>query len=128
MATTPGDLTEIAINLLERWRRYLLSTQTKEYARFTPDYSAIQEELEEGLGEYIDIIETLSIERLNESSDQELASTLRLTIEISRLLTIGLAEWEHNFLLDSHSSIMVRMALIMRHRGHRITLPKVKLR
>ncbi|MEU7524644.1 hypothetical protein AB0A74_02800 [Saccharothrix sp. NPDC042600] len=114
---TTSDLTGIALALLENWRNFLL---------------AIRDDVEEegeGLANFIDIVEDgLSAIDFGSHGDIELASVLRLVVELNGLMVIGLEEPEHHIVLDAHSATMMRLANLMRTRGYRYTLPRVKPR
>ena len=123
-----SSLDSIALSLLECWRRFLLEVIRRESSRnrFGIDDSSVSDE--EGLSDFIDITENLSADMLLDHSDHELASALRLILELDHLLNAGLEEDEHHIVLDAFSLSMMRLAVIMRRRGHRCTLPKVRLR
>jgi hypothetical protein len=109
------DVSSVTLKILDNWRRFLLAVRGN-----------ITEE-DEGLANFIDIIETLPEAALEDSPDAELASGLRLVIQLNALMLIGLEEPEHHIVLDAHGKAMMRLANVMRNRGHRCTLPQVKL-
>jgi hypothetical protein len=110
-----ADLTSMALSLLENWRQFLL---------------VVRDNLGdggEGLSNYIDIIEErlFSVE-FDEYADVELASALRLVVELEQLIRIDLEDPERRIILDAHGEAMMRLATIMRTRGRHVSLPKVK--
>lgn len=109
-------LSNLALQLLECWRRYLLSVRD-------------DDDDDEGLSDYIDLVFHFvgNFEYLSEHKDGELASAMRLIFELDGMMHIGLGDTEHQMVIDFHSAAMMSLANLMRSRGNRCSLPKVKL-
>lgn len=110
------DLPNLALALLECWRRHLLSVRDDDHD-------------DEGLSDYIDLVFHFgrNVECLSEHNDEELASAIRLIFELDGMMHIGLGDTEHRMVIDFHSAAMMSLANLMRTRGHRCSLPNVKL-